>query len=218
MQGGANADRGASHELVEIKSFLYLHVLQERGVLGALFLPQPFPCYLWERFSRGRAEPCRRGGGGRSQLLLSPHGQSQASGPALRTRKKGGWVRGREGGRGEEGEARQSGFKFRHKSKQILSFPECGARETTSSKLCLRAQTWGHRMCISSTSFSLPLPIFYHLIFIPLPPLRLVSISLYCLQFLPWYLCFDLSAVHTSLSQAAGSLACLFVRRESLPF
>lgn len=97
----------------------------------------------------------------------------------------------RKGGRGEEGEARQSGFKFRHKSKQILSFPECWAHETTSSKLCCCAQTWGHRMCIFSLPFYLPFVFLApHLsfsfsffpLFSPLP--RFASIFLYLLLLL----------------------------------
>lgn len=112
---------------------------------GQSFFPTPFPVICGK--SSGEAEESVEG------WEIRADRQSPASGPALRTRKKGGWVRGREGGRGEEGEARQSGFKFRHKSKQILSFPERRARETTSNKLCLGAQTGGHRMCISSLPF-----------------------------------------------------------------
>lgn len=120
----------------------------------------------------------------------------------------------RKGGRGEEGEARQSGFKFRHKSKQILSFPECWAHETTSSKLCYCAQTWGHRMCIFSLPFYLPFVFlaphlsfsFFFSFFSPLP--RFASIFLYLLFLLvsaPPHTPLGLPPVHSSLSKPAGS-------------
>lgn len=118
-------------------------------------------------------------------------------------------MRGREGG---EGEARQSGFKFRHKSKQILSFPELWAHETSSSKLCCCSHTWGHHMCTFSLPFS---PLYFlssHLCFPPHPvlPLFLSIACSYCPSVSARYLSLD----HASLSKSAGSLPfCLFVRR-----
>lgn len=130
-----------------------------------------------------------------------------------RGRRAGGWVRGREGGRGEEGEARQSEFKFRHKSKQILSFPERCAPQATSNKLCLRARTWGHRICrlLSPLSYFLS-PYLYSP---PTPPFSLYFSALLAVPALVSLLR-SLRCPHFSL-QAAASL-CLFICEETIPF
>lgn len=65
-----------------------------------------------------------------------------------------------------------------------------------------------------SPSYFLSPYLYFHHIRLP----RLASISLPCLQLLPQCLCLDLSTVHASLSNSAGSLSCcLFVRRIFFP-
>lgn len=115
----------------------------------------------------------------------------------------------RKGGRGDErrgGEARQSEFKFRHKSKQILSFPECWTHETTSSKLCCCAQTWGHRVCISSLPFYLPFVLLS-------PPSSIYLFISLPSPVLPLFLSFAGSCTPTSAS--AFPLFSFQVRRVS---
>lgn len=146
-------------------------------------------------------------------VLLSPSGQSPASGPALRTRKKGGWVGERKGGERRGRPGNQSLNLDTNLNRYCPSRSAALLRQQATSSAS--APELGDT---ASAAFSLLFPIFYHLIFIPLPPLRLVSISLHCSQFLLWYLCFDLSAVHTSLSRLQRPFAFLFVRRQSLSF
>lgn len=196
---------------MEIKVFLYLHVLQERGVLGAIFLPHPFPSYLWENFSRARAKSRRRGGYVTSELLLE-NWQSPASGPARRTRKKGGWVRGREGGerRGRQGNrglyldtnlnrycpSRSAGL-MRQQAANSGAVPKLG--DTT----CIFPLPF-----FPLSVFSVTLPYFFF------PPLSHFScISLHCLQMLPWYLWLDLSLVYASLTKVSSKL---FISEENL--
>jgi len=127
-------------------------------------------------------------------------------------------VRGREGGerRGRQG---NQGLNLDANLNRYCPFPERWAHETTSSKLCCCAQTWGHHMCV----FSLPsfLPFTFSttssLFFPPALP-HVASVSLHGLQWLRRCLCLDLSPVHAPLSKSAGSLpSCLFVSGIVLP-
>lgn len=132
---------------------------------GQCFFPTPFPV-LCGKGSAGAEQSRAAVEGWEIPAPAQPGLTSPASGPALRTRKKDGWVRGREGGRGEEGEARQSGFKFRHKSKQTLSFPSAGLVRQQATSSASAPRKLGDAAC----AFPLLLHIFITLSLFPSHP------------------------------------------------
>lgn len=213
--GGATADHRASHKLVEIKSFLYLHVLQERercprGNLSSA--PLSFPV-LWERLRRGRAEPCRRGGWeipAPAQPALTQPGQWPCT-----ANKEEGRVGERKGGRGGERRGRQGnrGLNLDTNLNRYCPSQSAGlvAQQATSSASPPNLGTPRVHF------LSLLLSSYFLSPFLSSPPTPLFSLYFSPLLAFPGVSA-SISAVHTSLLQAAGSLACLFVRRESLSF